>query len=89
MDGVSPSMLAEYLLRFIPSITELLLSSDNLNSVDPLIETIAIDDENVSEGGGTMEQTISILSPTQGALSGENVMTSRGNISILNTSLNK
>ena len=78
VDGVSPSMLAEYLLRSIPSNTSLVLRLDKLKSVDPLIETVATNDENVSEGGGTMEQTISIVSPTQGALSGENVMLSRG-----------
>ena len=87
VDGFSPSVLAEYLLRSIPSNTELLLSSEKVKSVDPLIETSAINAVNVSEVGGTMEQTISILSPTQGVLSGENVMLSRGNISILNTEL--
>ena len=51
-----------------------------MNGVDPLIETVAIDDENISEGGDCMEQTISIQSPTQGALSGEKVMLSRGNV---------
>ena len=77
VDIVSPSTLAEYLLRSIPSNTKLLLSKEKVKSIDPLIETDATNDENISEGGGTMEQTISILSPTQGTLSGENVMLSR------------
>ena len=85
MDRVSPIVLAEYLLRSIPSITLFILSKDKLKSVDPLIETVAIDDANVSEGGGTKVQTISILSLTQGGmLSGENVMLSRGNRNIRN-----
>ena len=78
-DRLSPSMLAEYLLRSIPSNTLSLLSRAKLKSIDPPIETVAIDDTNVSERGGTKVQIISILSPTQGDLSGENVMLSRGN----------
>ena len=83
VDGFSPSTLAEYLLRSIPSMKLLVLSRDRVNEEEPLIETSATVVPNVSEGGGCMEQTISIVSPTQGAMSGENVMMSRGNISIV------
>ena len=83
VDGFSPTVLAEYLLRSIPPIILLVLSRARVNEADPLIETDATEVPNISEEGGCMEQTISILSPTQGALSGENTMLSRGDISIL------